>query len=117
MRGFGTPSAHIANAFITNSRPKGSITSKLEAFMAVALMSWESAGFTANEEWAVVEEADRPRRARYMTNRTVLKVFIIFLMMSIKIKIFKIFYRRPQLLRQRFYITDKEAARNEAFCF
>jgi hypothetical protein len=25
--------------------------------MAVVLRSWESAGFTANEEWAVVEEA------------------------------------------------------------
>ncbi len=65
-------------AFVTNSRPKGSITSKLEAIMAKTLMSWESASFTANEEWPVVEEAGRPRRARYVTNRNVLKVFIIF---------------------------------------
>ncbi len=49
--GFGTPSASIAQAFIDEAEADGSISTKLEAYMAVAQMSWESAGFTARNEW------------------------------------------------------------------
>ncbi len=52
MFGHGSPSASIAQAFINQAQSKGSMTSKLEAFMAVAQLSWESAGFTARREWA-----------------------------------------------------------------
>ncbi len=50
--GFGTPSVSIAQAFINETKADGSISTKLEAYMAVAQMSWESAGFTARREWA-----------------------------------------------------------------
>jgi len=50
--GHGIPSSNIAKAFISQVQTKGSITSKLEAFMAIAQLSWESAGFTARSEWA-----------------------------------------------------------------
>jgi len=50
--GYGTPSAAIANAFINQAQSSGGITSKLEAFMAVAQLGWESAGFSARSEWA-----------------------------------------------------------------
>jgi hypothetical protein len=50
--GFGTPSASIAQAFIDEAKADGSISTKLEAYMAVAQLSWESAGFTARREWA-----------------------------------------------------------------
>ncbi len=50
--GFGTPSVSIALAFINEAAAIGSISSKLEAYMAVAQLSWESAGFTARRERA-----------------------------------------------------------------
>jgi len=50
--GHGTPSASIANSFISQAKTKGSITSKLEAYMAIGQLSWESAGFTARAEYA-----------------------------------------------------------------
>ena len=38
----GTPSVSIAKAFIESAVKHGNITSKLEAFMAISEMSWES---------------------------------------------------------------------------
>jgi len=49
--GYGTPPESIANAFISQAKSKGNITSRLEAFIAVAQMSWESWGFTARSEF------------------------------------------------------------------
>jgi hypothetical protein len=48
--GFGYPNASIAKAFIKRAKADGSISTKLEAYMAVAQLSWESAGFTARRE-------------------------------------------------------------------
>jgi hypothetical protein len=50
--GFGTPSASIAQVLIDEAEADGSISTKLEAYMAVAQLSWESAGFTTRREWA-----------------------------------------------------------------
>ncbi len=48
--GRGTPSVSIAQAFINEAQSKGSMSTKLEALMAVAQFSWESVGFTAKSE-------------------------------------------------------------------
>jgi chitinase len=50
--GWGTPSDSVANAFISTAGKMGGITSKKEAYIALAQMGHESAGFTAKSEWA-----------------------------------------------------------------
>lgn len=50
--GHGTPSTSIANAFTSQAVSKGAISTKLEAFMAIAEFAWESGGFTERSELA-----------------------------------------------------------------
>jgi len=50
--GYPAPSQAIFNSFNSRAQKDGGMTNKLEAFMAVAQLAHESAGFTARREWA-----------------------------------------------------------------